>query len=136
MYEFIKSFHVLAVILWMGGMIFAPILASAMPASGTGLEARRELFKWFRRVVTPAMIAALGFGLWAAQSGDWFTDTWLQVKLVLVIATTGLHGVVAGRLRRATLQQEIDQSGLRHASLATAALLVLIVLLVVRKAIL
>jgi uncharacterized membrane protein len=135
MYLFLKSFHILSVIVWMGGMIIIPTLASSMSGNQGVVSANRVLFTWFRRFVTPAMIATLGLGLWAAQSGGWFSDGWLQLKLLLVVGVTALHGIVSGRLRRASVSGEVDLSGLWKLSLLTGLLLLLIVLLVVRKTI-
>lgn len=123
MYEALKAAHVVAVVVWVGGMIAAPSLAASLPSDEAGRRAREALFAWFRRVVTPAMIITLALGLWLAQWADWFTSDWLQTKLVLVLAMTALHGFVSGRLRRGALLDREARGALVRFSFASVALL-------------
>ena len=97
MYLWLKALHLTAVIAWMAGMIAAPALL------GGGMDARAlaSLRAIFSRIVTPAMVAALGLGLWLAQSGGWWSAGWMHAKLALVFALAALHGVVSGQMRRA-----------------------------------
>ncbi len=55
-----------------------------------------------RAVTTPAMLAAWGFGILLAAQGAWFMHSWLALKILLVLILSGLHGVLAGKLRRST----------------------------------
>ena len=132
-YDAVKSAHVVAMVLWIGGMIAAPALAAALPDDAAGRDARGALFAWFRRIVTPAMIATLALGLGLAQWAGWFTAPWLQAKLILVLGLTALHGVVSGRLRRGALLDGPGRAALSRLSLATAAVLSGIAWLAVSK---
>ena len=134
MYEVLKSAHLLAVVVWMGGMIVTPAIAAALPDDRAGRDARIALFAHFRRIVTPAMIATLALGLGLAQWAAWFDDGWLQAKLGLVLAMTALHGVLSGQLRRGALLDETGRAVLGHLSLASLVLLAGIVWLAVSKA--
>ena len=133
MYELLKSLHVVSVTLWMGGMIAAPAVAAALPGDRAGRRAREALFGWYRRVVTPAMIATLALGLTLAQWAGWFEAGWLQAKLVLVLGMTALHGAISGRLRRGALLDEAGRSRLVRLSVASIVLLLGIAWLAVAK---
>lgn len=111
MYLWLKAAHVACVLLFVGGT-FALLLALAALGTRQADEtdpagALRAAVRWWdARVTLPAMVATWGFGLWIATSGAWFASGWLQVKLLLVLLLSGLHGVLAGRLRR------VDPQGL------------------------
>ena len=104
-YLWLKAAHVASVLLFVGGIV---ALLSAVAALGTrragevdpAASLRATVRRWDARVTLPAMIATWGFGLWVAVSGGWFASGWLQAKLLLVALLSGLHGVLAGRLRR------------------------------------
>jgi len=96
MYEWLKAFHVIAVISWMAGMLYLPRLfvyhCDAPPGSKES-----ETFKVMERrllkvIINPAMIAAWVLGLWLGWQGDWFGAPWLQAKILLVLVLSGVHG--------------------------------------------
>ena len=108
MYQWIKAFHIIAVIAWMAGMLYLPRLFVYHCAAEKG-SIQSETFKVMERrllrgIINPAMIAAWGLGLWLAWLGPdsrygWFASGWLDSKLVLVLALSALHGFLA-RWRR------------------------------------
>lgn len=108
MYQWIKAFHIIAVIAWMAGMLYLPRLFVYHCAAEKG-SIQSETFKVMERrllrgIINPAMIAAWGLGLWLAWLGPdsrygWFASGWLDAKLVLVLALSALHGFLA-RWRR------------------------------------
>lgn len=105
LYLTIKVFHVVAIIVWVGGMLLVALsLASMRPAAGPFLLPEHRLLtilhRWDRRVTTPAMAAAWALGLAMAVLGHWFAAVWLSVKLAVVLALSALHGIQAGALRR------------------------------------
>ena len=54
------------------------------------------------RVVTgPALVIAWVCGIWLALQAGWFASHWLQVKLVLVLGLSAVHGSLSAGLRRA-----------------------------------
>jgi protoporphyrinogen IX oxidase len=96
LYLWLKAFHIIAVISWMAGMLYLPRLfvyhCDAEPGSR-----QSETFKVMERrlltvIINPAMIATWALGLWLAWAGGWDKAHWLQVKFVLVILLSGLHG--------------------------------------------
>ena len=104
MYEWIKAFHIIAVIAWMAGMLYLPRLFVYHCAAEKG-SAQSETFKIMERrllqaIINPAMIATWLLGLWLAWHGPdsrygWFASGWLLAKLVLVLALSALQGFFA-----------------------------------------
>lgn len=133
LYLWIKSAHLLAVIIWMSGMLAAPIIVSLLGPDATPAQ-RRRLKALFSRVVTPSMLVSLILGIWLMVSGDWFDARWMQAKLLAVIAMTAIHGLLSGMLRRyATDDAQIELKRLNVIRSLTAVLLVLIVIFVTTK---
>jgi putative membrane protein len=104
MYQWIKVFHIIAVVAWMAGMLYLPRLFVYHSVAEKG-SVQSETFKVMERrllrgIINPAMIATYGFGLWLAWLGPdsrygWFASGWLQAKIVLVLALSALHGLLA-----------------------------------------
>jgi putative membrane protein len=104
MYQWIKAFHIIAVIAWMAGMLYLPRLFVYHCAAEKG-SIQSETFKVMERrllraIITPAMIATWVLGLWLAWHGPdsrygWFASGWLGAKLMLVLVLSGLHGFLA-----------------------------------------
>jgi protoporphyrinogen IX oxidase len=108
MYLWIKAFHLIAVFAWMAGMLYLPRLFVYHCAAEKG-SVQSETFKVMERrllrgIINPAMVATWIFGLWLAWLGPdsrygWFDSRWLQGKLVLLLALSAVHGLLA-RWRR------------------------------------
>jgi protoporphyrinogen IX oxidase len=104
MYEWIKAFHIIAVIAWMAGMLYLPRLFVYHCAAEKG-SVQSETFKVMERrllraIINPVMIATWALGLWLAWLGPdsrygWFASGWLHGKLVLVLALSAVHGLFA-----------------------------------------
>jgi putative membrane protein len=104
MYQWIKAFHIIAVIAWMAGMLYLPRLFVYHCAAETG-SVQSETFKVMERrllraIINPAMIATWGLGLWLAYLGPdsrygWFASGWLWAKLALVLALSAVHSLFA-----------------------------------------
>ncbi len=103
MYEWLKAFHVLAVISWMAGMLYLPRLmvyhVDAPPGS-----VQSETFKVMERrllrgIMTPAMIVTWVLGLYLAWAAFGFKGGWLHGKILLVVLLSGVHGYLVGRVR-------------------------------------
>ena len=104
MYEWIKAFHIIAVIAWMAGMLYLPRLFVYHCDAEKG-SVQSETFKVMERrllrgIINPAMIATYVFGLWLAWLGPdsrygWFASPWLWAKLALVLALSAMHGLFA-----------------------------------------
>jgi protoporphyrinogen IX oxidase len=139
-YPWIKSAHIVAVVAWMAGLFYLPRLFVYHAMSPVGSD-RSKTFKIMERrllrgIMTPAMLASLGFGL--ALAGvpgvvDWHRG-WMWVKLALVAGLIVYHAALA-RWRRAF---SVDRN--RHSprffrivnELPTVALIAIVVLVVVK----
>jgi protoporphyrinogen IX oxidase len=143
MYEWIKAFHIIAVIAWMAGMLYLPRLFVYHCAAEKG-SVQSETFKVMERrllrgIINPAMIATWVFGLWLGWLGPdshygWFASGWLQAKILLVLALTAVHGILA-RWRKdfAADNNRHSQKFYRIINEIPTVLMILIVLLVVLK---
>jgi len=102
--DWIKALHVIAVIAWMAGMLYLPRLFVYHCEAPAG-SAQSEMLKVMERrllriIVNPAMIATWVFGLTLAWLTGAYADLWFQLKFVLVIAMSGLHGMFAATVKR------------------------------------
>ena len=138
MYEWVKAFHIIAVIAWMAGMLYLPRLfvyhcaaAPGSPQSETFKTMERRLL---RAIINPAMIATWIFGLWLAWLGGWALAGWFHAKVALVIAMSGTHGLLARYVREfAADQNRHSQKFYRILNEIPTILMIGIVLLVVLK---
>lgn len=140
LYLTIKAFHVIAIVIWIGGMLLAALLLVSMrPVAGPFLLPDDRLLvalqRWDRRVTTPAMASVWVLGLALAMLGHWFVAAWLSAKLVLVLAISALHGIQAGTLRRLMANGTRRKPGamLRFAPLGIMLSVGAIVVLVILK---
>jgi protoporphyrinogen IX oxidase len=143
MYEWVKAFHIIAVIAWMAGMLYLPRLFVYHCAAEKG-SVQSETFKVMERrllrgIINPAMIATWILGLWLA----WFVADskfalvlpgWLWAKIVLVLAMSAVHGLLA-RWRKdfAADDNQHTQKFYRIINEIPTVILILIVILVVIK---
>lgn len=99
LYLWFKAVHVMAVISWMAGMLYLPRLfvyhCGAEPGSRQSETFKVMERRLLRGIMTPAMIASWALGLWMVYDGGWISAHWLHVKLALVVALSGLHGMLA-----------------------------------------
>ena len=104
LYLWLKAFHIVAVIAWMAAMLYLPrlfVYHAAVPAGSP----QSETFKVMERrllkaIMNPAMIATWALGLALAFIGGWWSAGWLHGKLALVLALSGVHGMLVGQVRR------------------------------------
>jgi protoporphyrinogen IX oxidase len=101
LHAYIKALHIIAIIAWMAGLLYLPRLFVYHATSKQGSE-QSETFKVMERrllryITTPAMVASWALGLMLAFSGaiDWSRDGWFHAKLVLVLALSAFHGLLA-----------------------------------------
>ena len=95
-YSWLLALHIVAIAIWIGGMLVNGVILGVSAERRTIAAARR----WNLRLVAPAMLLAWAFGITLAVKGGWFQAHWLSTKLVFVLALSALHGVQSGTLRR------------------------------------
>jgi putative membrane protein len=97
MYDWVKAFHIIAVIAWMAGMLYLPRLFVYHCGAPAGSDLSETLKVMERRllkiIINPAMVMTWIFGLWLGLSAGWFSSGWLWVKLALVLALSAVHGL-------------------------------------------
>ena len=137
-YDWIKALHVVAVISWMAGMFYLPrlfVYHAERAAAGSELDTTFQVMeeKLLRVIMTPAMIVSWSAGLLLiAMGGLDFGAAWGWVKLLSVVAMTGMHGWLAAR-RKAFARGENRLTGrtFRIANEVPTVLMLLIVVAVV-----
>ena len=96
--------HIIAVIAWMAGMLYLPRLfvyhTQAAPGSDGSERFKVMEKKLLRGIINPSMIAVWILGLTLAWLTGAYMQPWLQIKFVLVLVLSGLHGFFARTVRR------------------------------------
>ena len=134
----IKAAHVIAVITWMAGMLYLPRLFVYHCETPPGSEGS-ERFKVMERrllkgIINPSMIAVWILGLTLAWINQTHLQTWFQIKFVLVLALSGIHGFLVARWRDFANDRNTRTARFyRIVNEVPAVLMVLIVILAVVK---
>jgi putative membrane protein len=138
LYPWLKAAHVFAVMSWMAGMLYLPRLFVYHCGAEVG-SVQSETFKVMERrllrvIVNPAMIATWVLGLWLAWQSGAYAAGWLQLKFVLVLAMSALHGLFSRCVRDfAADRNRHSQKFYRIVNEVPALLLLGIVILAVVK---
>jgi protoporphyrinogen IX oxidase len=138
MYEWIKAFHIMAVIAWMAGMLYLPRLFVYHADAEVGSK-QSETFKVMERrllrgIINPSMIVVWVLGLWMAWDAPWYDELWLQLKVVCVLILSALHGFFTRWMKDFAADRNTRSAKFyRVINEVPAVLIVLIVLLVVLK---
>jgi len=139
-YPWIKSLHIVSLVAWMAGLLYLPRLYvyHSTAAAGSDLS---ETFKVMERrlqrgIMTPAMIATWVFGLtlaWTPGVVDWRMD-WIWAKLVLVLALTGFHVLLAQWRAAFAADRNLRSAGFFRMvnELPTLALIAIVLLVVIK----
>jgi putative membrane protein len=137
-YPWAKAIHILAVISWMAGMLYLPRLLVYHADAEKG-SVQSETFKVMERrllrgIINPAMIVTWVFGLWLAWKVFGFHGGWLHAKIGLVLLLSGVHGYLAGAVRK--FAEDRNEKPARHWRIVNeipTLLMIAIVILVVVK---
>ncbi len=138
MIEWVKAFHVIAVIAWMAGLFYLPRLFVYHSVSDVGSQ-QSETFKVMERrllraIMTPAMVAVWGLGLWLAALTSAWDQGWFSAKMALVILLSGFHGLCARWTREfARDARKQTQRFYRFVNEVPALLMIAIVILAIVK---
>ncbi|MDG4884427.1 protoporphyrinogen oxidase HemJ [Mesorhizobium sp. WSM4884] len=137
-YPWAKAIHVISVISWMAGMLYLPRLFVYHVEAEKG-SVQSETFKVMERrllraIINPAMTLTWIFGLWLAWKGFGFQGGWLHAKILAVLLLSGLHGYLAGAVRK--FAEDRNEKSARHWRIVNeipTLLMIVIVILVVVK---
>jgi uncharacterized membrane protein len=135
-YLFLKAFHLAAALTWAGGMLALAVALAAQHAHGaqaSGQPLLTAIYRWDRRVTTPALAVVWLLGITLLVMGGWYSAPWLWVKFAIVFVLSGMHGNLSASLRRLLAGQAVQlpasvrwMPGLTLAALTAVALLVII----------
>lgn len=131
----IKAFHIIFVTSWFAGLFYLPrLFVNHAMVEDTATQERLTLMeRKLYRFMTPLAMLALGLGLWL-WLGYGFTGTWLDIKLVLVVALVAYH-LYCGKLMRDFSQHRNCRSHVWYRffnEIPVLVLLVVVVLVVVK----
>jgi putative membrane protein len=134
----ILAFHIIAVITWMAGMLYLPRLfvyhTQTKPGSESSERFKVMERKLLRGIVNPSMVAVWILGPALAWLTGAYLDLWLQIKFVLVILLSGIHGFLVRCWRDFAADRNTrSERFYRILNEIPAVLMVLIVILVVVK---
>lgn len=138
-YQTLRALHIIAVIAWMAGMMYLPRLYVYHSTAPLGGELDGTLKVMERRllkgIMNPAIVVvwALGVSLIVSRGGwDALSWHWLQAKLVLVAAISGIHGLFAvWRKRFEAGERPLNHVAFRWINEAPFVLMIGVVLLAV-----
>ena len=134
--DWIKAFHVIAVIAWMSGLLYLPRLFVYHTETQPG-SAESERFKVMERmllrsIMNPAVIAVWILGPMLAWLTAAYEDRWLQAKFLLVVGLTVAHHLFARWQRDFEMDRNQRQARFyRIWNEVPAVLMVFIVILVI-----
>ena len=102
-YDWVKAFHVIAVISWLAGMLYLPRLFIYHCDAAKG-SVQSETFKLMESrllkvIINPAMILTWVLGLWLAWQSGFYKAGWFHAKLLLVVALSAAHGYFSSAVR-------------------------------------
>ena len=102
-YLWVKAFHIIAVIAWMAGMLYLPRLfvyhCETQPGSAESERFKVMERKLLRLIMSPAMIAVWVLGLTLAFTTQAYNQGWFQLKFLLVLVLSGVHGFFAHEVK-------------------------------------
>lgn len=117
-YNWLKAFHLIAVMSWMAGLLYLPRLFVYHAQAEIG-SVRSETFKLMERrllkaIMNPAMIISWVLGIWMLSQNPVLLEfKWMWVKITTVVAMTACHMVFA-RMRRQFEQDEAIRNDKRY----------------------
>ena len=138
-YEYIKAFHLIAVMSWMVGLLYLPRLYVYHAETDIG-SVRAETFKVMERrllkvIMNPAMILTFGFGIWLLVLNPYLVfEGWMHVKIICVLLMAACHGKFA-KMRRLLENNEKPLPSKRYRvwNEVPTGLMVIIVIMAVAK---
>tara|TARA_B110001454_G_scaffold218942_1_gene248714 strand:- start:1890 stop:2321 length:432 start_codon:yes stop_codon:yes gene_type:complete len=140
LYKIFLVLHIISFISWMAGMFYLPRIFVYHSQKEVGSESS-ETFKVMEEklmkiIMNPALIATWFFGLvLVGISGfEIFSELWLQIKILMVVAMSGCHGFFAKTVKNfANDQRPNSEKFYRYINELPTILLIIIIILVIFK---
>ncbi len=139
LYLWTKALHIIFMVAWMASLLVYPRykLHQLKSAPGAQLfETMKSASAQLRKIIlTPSMLAVwiLGIALLVQNPGV-ASGKWIWVKLILVLAMTGLHGMFVGMGKKIDNGDgAVSEKKLRLLNEVPFVLLIVVVLLAVLK---
>ena len=140
LYLTLKALHLIAIISWMAGLLYLPRIFVYHQENKNELKAS-EIFKVMERklyyyIMIPSMVLSWIFGLLLIGSIGFnqLSQTWIQIKLILVIILTAYHFFLGFCLNKFKNDQNTYSSKFyRIFNEVPTILLILIVFIVIFK---
>lgn len=101
---YLHAFHLIAVITWFAGIFYLPRLFVYHAQTEDELGLKRFTImerRLYHGIMTPSALVTFILGLWlTALNWEYYqTAVWFRVKIVLVLALFGYHGICGRFLR-------------------------------------
>ncbi len=137
-YDWVKAFHVIAVIFWIAGLFMLPRFLVYQMASPVG-SAEDALWnernaRITRIIVNPGIVLVWVLGLMVATSYGFEGAGWLHAKIFAVFLLSGYHGWLVGTAKKfARGERPYAERSLRLLNEVPALATIVIVVLAVAK---
>lgn len=114
-YDTLKFLHVLAAITWVGAGIYAQVLVTSIKRENDPARlamAARDVARQGQRLITPAAVSVLVFGVWLVAADPYlnFTTTWIAIGLlgfvITLITGAGFLGPESARLGKLSAERD------------------------------
>lgn len=138
LYPYLKTIHILTIILWMLGMLYLPRIyayhAQTLAQSETDTTLQTMEQNLFRSLLTPCMILAFITGILLLFAVGGQVGGWFHLKFLLVILLAGLHGMLSKHRKNFATGQNTKNAPFFHTlSFISAGFMIVIVFLAVVK---
>jgi len=137
LYDWVKAFHLIAVISWMAGMLYLPRLYvyHCEAAAGSELSEKLKIMerRLLRLIINPAMIVTWLLGLTMLYANpSLLHNPWMHIKLTCLVLMQIVHALFA-RCRKdfAADKNTRSQKFYRIANEAPTVLMIIIVIMVI-----
>ena len=110
-YSVVVWVHVLAVVIAFGGLFSYPVVGGALRRAEALPAFHGTYALLWSRVVTPAMAVVLIAGVYLASDADAWSESWVSVGLVGLIALFAIVGVATGWERKAAALARAGDAG-------------------------
>lgn len=134
-YSWLKAAHVFVVFVFVGGMVLNGFLLLCLQPGSPQSDRIISYARWWNGPITGLALGLVWIlGLTLAYMSGFFADTWLSIKMLLVLVLSAMHGMQSGAFRRMQQSPEKPVSGfLRSSAAITIIFVALIAILVVVK---